>query len=263
MQSLNDIEKAILRAVQINGSLELRRGTEAAQNVTTFMPNREVVGSLDFMEAMSSLVSRRLVFIEFSQPDSAYWSLRMSERGNRLVDGSDISPDDPRGYMSRLLAAYPDTSTEIKFYLTEALRAYEGEAYAASTVMIGVAAEQCFYEVASVFVEWLEGDAKKKFNDILSNKKSFYVYKMEEFQKRLLVAKSDLSPELSDSLETQVLAAMHLIRSNRNDAGHPTKILVDSFTAYTNIAIYWRLHQKMYALRDFFIKNKKIGNAIE
>jgi len=257
MQSLTDVEHAILRAIRTNGIVELRRGAGAAEVITTFMPDQKHVSPYEFMESTSALIARRLVFLEFSQPDSTYWSLRMADRGYRAIDDQDISPDDPRGYMQRLLSACPDTSEEITFYLTEALRAYEGGAYAASTVMVGVAAEQCFYEVADAFVGFLEGDARQKFSDILNNVKSFYVFKMEEFQKRLMAAKGHLRADLADSLETQVIAAMHLIRANRNDAGHPTKILVDEFTAYTNIAIYWRLHQKLYSLKTFFVENKK------
>lgn len=256
MQSLSEIERTILDVVELNGYIQLQRG-QGAEVVSTHMQGRKPVDRLGFMEAVSSLVARRLVFIEFSQPDSVYWSIRLAGKGRRYIDDKEISPEDPTQYMKRLLIAHPDTSKEIQFYLTEALRAYEREAYAASTVMVGVAAEQCFYEVADAFISWLEGDAKEKFSQIFNNPKTFYVYKMHEFQKRLLSAKGSLTAELADSLETQVIAAMQLIRVNRNDAGHPTKILVDSFTAYTNIAIYWRLHQKLYSLRDFFVKNKK------
>jgi len=171
MQSLTDVEHAILRAIRTNGIVELRRGAGAAEVITTFMPDQKHVSPYEFMESTSALIARRLVFLEFSQPDSTYWSLRMADRGYRAIDDQDISPDDPRGYMQRLLSACPD--------------------------------------------------------------------------------------DLADSLETQVIAAMHLIRANRNDAGHPTKILVDEFTAYTNIAIYWRLHQKLYSLKTFFVENKK------
>jgi len=257
MHSLTDIEWAVLRAIRHAGALELRGGSGAAEVVSTFMSEQKLISSDDFMESMSSLLAERLVYLNFSARDPIYWDLRIAHRGYRLMGEDSVSPDDPRGYMDRLLKAFPDTSEEIKFYLTEALKAYEGEAYAASTVMIGVAAEQCFYEVADAFVGFLEGDAKERFLGILSNPRGFYVYKMEEFKKRLFAAKGQLTPELADSLETQVIAAMHLIRANRNDAGHPTKILVDEFTAYTNIAIYWRLHQKLYALRDYFREKNK------
>jgi len=90
------------------------------------------------------------------------------------------------------------TSDTTKQYLKEALKSYEQECFLASSVMLGVAAEDTTLDVAASFVAW-QGKPAKNLKDILENPNRFYVYKLQEFEKRLTAAKGAIPPNLSET----------------------------------------------------------------
>jgi hypothetical protein len=85
------------------------------------------------------------------------------------------------------------------------LRSYDAECYLASSVMLGVAAETTTLETADSFVNWA-GVRADKLREIMANPRQFYVYKLEEFQKRLSSTKSEIPAEMSDNLELNITA---------------------------------------------------------
>jgi hypothetical protein len=135
--------------------------------------------------------------------------------------------------------------------LENRLKSFEQECYLASAVMLGVAAEACMLETADVFVKW-SGKPAEKLKQMLENPRTFYVAKLEGFQKSLAAAKGSLPPELSDNLDLDVTAVIQLIRLTRNDAGHPTGRQIDREDAFNHLVIYARANKRLYDLIDFF-----------
>lgn len=202
-------------------------------------------------EAVWTLVVRRLVWIATYDTNPNQWYLQLTERGKAVADGETVNPDDPLGYMWRLLQTAPATSDVVQFYLRESLKSFEQECYLASAVMLGVAAEACMLEAADAFVNWSARTARR-LKEMLENPRTFYVAKLEEFQKRLAVAKGSLPPELSDNLDLDVTAVLQLIRLTRNDAGHPTGRQIDRQDAFDHLVIYARANKRLYDLISFF-----------
>jgi hypothetical protein len=202
-------------------------------------------------EAVWSLVARRLAWIEIDEAHPMAWFIRLTERGKAAAESEAVNPDDPLGYMRRLLQAAPATSDVVQLYLRESLKSFEEECYLASAVMLGVAAQACMLETADAFVNW-SGEPAKKLRRMLENPRTFYVAKLEEFQKRLAAAKGSLPRELSDNLDLDVTAVLQLIRLTRNDAGHPTGCQIDREDAFNHLVIYARANKRLYDLTGFF-----------
>ena len=87
---------------------------------------------------------------------------------------------------------------------------------------------------------------------MMANSRTFYVAKLQEFQKRLSVDKTQFPFELGDALELDVTAVLQLIRLNRNDAGHPTGKTISRDDCYSRLCIYASVHKKLHALQAFF-----------
>jgi hypothetical protein len=202
-------------------------------------------------EAVWGLVVRRLVWIATHHPYPNNWYLQLTERGKAAADREAVNPDDPLGYMGRLLRDAPGTSEVVQLYLRESLKSFELEGYLASAVMLGVAAEACMLETAEAFANW-SGTPARRLKEMLENPRAFYVTKLEEFQKRLTTAKSSLPRELSDNLDLDVTAVLQLIRLTRNDAGHPTGRKIDREDAFNHLVIYARANKRLYELITFF-----------
>ncbi len=208
-----------------------------------------------FTQAFWELIARRLIFFggDRSFQQCTVW---LTERGRRAANGEEFNPDDPARYMERLLGAAPKTSETTKQYLREALKSYEQECFLASSVMLGVAAEDTSLEVAASFVTW-QGKPADNLKAILANPKQFYVYKLQEFEKRLIAAKGSIPPDLSENIELNITAILQLIRLTRNDAGHPTGRRVDREDCYQNLVVYANAHRKLHRLKDYFDEQSK------
>jgi hypothetical protein len=211
-----------------------------------------------FSQAFWELIARRLIFVG---GDRTFSNCRvwLTERGQRAANGEEFNPDDPAHYMERLLAASPRTSDTTKQYLKEALKSYEQECFLASSVMLGGAAEDTTLDVAASFVAW-QGKPAKNLKEILENPRQFYVYKLQEFEKRLTAAKGTIPANLSENIELNITAILQIIRLTRNDAGHPTGKRIDRQECYQNLVIYANAHRKLHQLKDFFdeqVKSRK------
>ena len=136
-------------------------------------------------QAVWALVRRGLAWINMgSMHSTGLWRIILTEKGRLAACGEAVTPEDPTGYMERLLRDVPGTSDVVKLYLNEALSSYVEGCYLASTVMLGVAAEACMLDTAETYVNWA-GKRAEKLREHLENSRTFYVAKLQEFQKRL------------------------------------------------------------------------------
>jgi len=251
-----EAQAVILRLLKVNPALQIAYFiTDDGRALGNLIRNRLSIQISTpqwavFSQAFWELIARRLIFVggdrSFDQ-----CSVLLTERGERAANGEEFNPDDPTRYMERLLEAAPRTSDTAKQYLREALKSYEQECFLASSVMLGGAAEETSLAVAASFVSW-QGAPADKLKAILENPKQFYVYKLQQFERRLIAAKGDIPPDLSENIELNVTTILQLIRLTRNDAGHPTGRRIDPEECYQNLVVYANAHRKLHRLKDYF-----------
>jgi hypothetical protein len=158
------------------------------------------VDASHFYPAIWALVRRGLAYLTMEDQAPSNWGVGLTVRGHNMVRNAAITPEDPTGYMERLLREVPDTSDVVKMYLQEALHSYVEGCYLASTVMLGVAAEACMLDTAEDYVRWA-GKRADKLREFLANPRTFYIPKLQEFQKRLSVDKPLFPPDLGGALQ--------------------------------------------------------------
>ena len=220
-------------------------------------------GGQSIMQAVWSLVARRLAYIDYSQPDSSNWSVKLTERGWEAVNDSNLNPDDIPLYLRRVATDIPELGSIPRFYLDEALRAYSSDCFSASTMMLGVAAEAVFFDVATPFATWLNSRAGKALAEILEKPTVAYVQKFVEFQKRLAASKGDLPAPLQQNLDLNINSVLELLRLARNEVGHPTGIQVDRHSAFQYLVIFPGLAQRLYDLKKHFETTQQSNGAIK
>lgn len=134
-------------------------------------------------------------------------------------------------------------------YVTEALRSFNARCYLASSVMLGVAAEQVFGRLAKAFV----GCAPRrtgKLPKLLDTPLATYHQRFNEFRKRLEPLRSSLPDGLADSITLDAVA--DFLRVTRNAAGHPSGQRIDEDTAHTHLHMAGVLLAKMVDLAIHF-----------
>lgn len=204
------------------------------------------------MEGVWALVSQGLAYIDYHQPEAVYWELRLTEAGLGAAQDEAINPDDSGEYLVQLSQTVPAASELVLQYTQEAITTYKARCYLASTVMLGVASEAAFLEMAVEFASWLPTDTERnKMQDIMAGSRN-YIVKFAEFRKRVEKYKSQIPDELSDGMALTLDSVLDLLRIYRNEASHPTGKKVTRQDAFINLQMFARYLHKLYALREYF-----------
>ena len=154
--------------------------------------------------------------------------------------------------MVRLHSNIPDLSDLVSVYAGEAVRCYTHGCYLASAVMLGVASEAAFMEMAQASVTWLQSTGLT-LKRVLDAPRQPYVKKFEEFRKRIESRKADLPNDLADGMNLTFDAVLDLLRIRRNDSGHPTGKPMSREDQYISLQMFGRYLQRLYQLRTFFM----------
>jgi hypothetical protein len=205
----------------------------------------------DVMEALWSLVGQGFVYLNFSQSAPSRWTFQLTAAGKAAANDQDFNPDSPE-YLRRLQEKVPDASDTVLSYVTEALRSYLNRCYLASAVMLGVASEAAFLEMAEAFGRWLPSDEGTRFSEFLRNPRTSYHQKFQEYRKKLEPRKPFLPEDISDGMDLTLVAIADLLRIYRNEAGHPTGKQIGRDQAKINLEMFARCLERMYAFKVFF-----------
>jgi len=249
--SLEDIEAALLRS--LTGPGTDHRFCFLHERVQEQMPHLSLHASrYKIMEAVWSLVAKRLIYVDYSQSASSNWKILLTERGREAAGDLTLNPDNVPAYLRRVVSDIPALTVIPRFYLDEALRAYSNECYTASTMMLGVAAEAAFYDMAASFAAWLNNSAGSALANVLAKPTTAYIQKFVEFQKRLAANKGHLPAHLQQNLDLNINSVLELLRLARNDVGHPTGVQIDRHDAFQHLVIFPGLARRLYDLKAYF-----------
>lgn len=209
-------------------------------------------------QALCELARRGLVFVDFTvKPDliqcnPAHWCLVLTERGRKAVEEGLPNPDTPQSYLERFCRDLPHAAPIVCQYVKEALHAYTEQLYMASIVMLGVASEAAFLDMAGAFSDWLHDKEAENFRKHLDSPRISYNKLLEEFRKRLDPRKTELQPELAENLDVQLNSILNLVRRYRNEAGHPSGVHVDRGACFVCFVAFAEAARRLYALKAFF-----------
>lgn len=250
----SQLQSIVLRALAKSSTdRRLGRGRDyLAEHVQRMCPEKTRLSSYQVLEAYWSLISQGLAYIDMTQPAPENWTLELTGAGYAAVKDQEFNPDDPSGYLSALYSKVPSSSDLVRLYINEAVRTYTNRCYLSCTVMLGVAAEACFMEVAHSFVNWLGEGKSEKLSKLLSNPRTNYIQRFLEFRKKLDQEKNLLPSELKDGLDIQLGAVLDLLRVSRNDAGHPTGKQLYREDCFTALRVFARLLHRLYSLKEHF-----------
>ena len=212
------------------------------------------------MESVWSLISQGLAFIDYSQPAPENWRLILTESGKEAAKDGAVNPNNSGEYLNRLKSSVPKANQIVIQYASEAVVTYNARCYLASAVMLGAASEAAFIDMALSFGNWLPSGGKEQeaILESVKSKRQNYLMKFSEFRKRVEKYKNQLPINLSDGMSLTMDSVLDLLRTYRNDAGHPTGKTITRDDAFINLQMFARYLQKLYALKEHFDSTKAI-----
>lgn len=247
----SDVQSLLLEVLARGGDTRLGRGRHYfSENVRAAAPKSDQPTYHQIMEAVWSLIAQGLAYIDYSQSAAENWELHLTESGRAAAADEEGNPDDPAGYMRRLLSSVPGISDVVKGYAQEALLAYNARLYRASAVMLGVASEAAVLDVAASLANTMKESEARQYLETVNAKKQNYIAKFEVFQQKLRSKKDLLPEEVANGFDLMMNAVGDLLRVYRNDAGHPTGLLVSRDDCFIHLRMFLLYAKKLYLLKS-------------
>lgn len=207
----------------------------------------------ELWEALWGLVGEGLIFLDPDGQGGASsrdnWRWRLSAVGLQAANGGSWEPRDQEGFLRRLRREVPKLDPIVYRYVEEALRAFNARGFLAASVMLGVASEQAFLQLARTVASARGADARK-LTVALDNPRASQHNRFIELRKVLEPLRNELPHDLADNLTLD--AVSDLLRITRNEAGHPTGAAIDEDTARTHLLIAGGYLKRMALLQRHF-----------
>ena len=175
----------------------------------------------------------------------------LTEYGEKVISATEYQPHDPEGYLSRLKTDIPEIDEVIIRYLEESLSCYRKNLLFAAAVMLGCAAEKAVILLVQAYGDSLsDPEDKTKYEN---ETKSFIIsQKWKALWKRLEPTSTSLPEPLREDLGTILERVFDIIRTTRNDAGHPTGKTIERETVHANLLLFPIFSKRVYGLIRYF-----------
>lgn len=202
-----------------------------------------------FLEVFWDLFRDGVVTLGADRHNENYPFFRLTRRGRQLAEGDDsYFLHDLSAFEDRVRLRVPAVNDVTLLYLKEALQAFRSGCVLASAVMLGVAAEHTFL----LILDTIAANPAIASDYASVTDERTLARKINKFKNKILQSKASVPRTLLEDFETQFLALQSLIRTFRNESGHPTGQLMDREQAFVNIQVFIPFCRKAHELIDYF-----------
>jgi hypothetical protein len=182
---------------------------------------------------------------------------RITEYGRKALAANGYVPHDPDGYLRKFTTEFAAADPIILQYLEEGLLCMSRGFLRAAPVMLGCAAEKAMLILIETFRDAIS-DAGKKAAFEKDIKSWMISKKYEALWDKLNAIQGSLPGPLKDDLHTILDRTFDLIRTVRNDTGHPTGKKVDRDTVLANFIIFPVYYRRVFGLTYHYRTNPAV-----
>lgn len=206
------------------------------------------------LEVISNLMMEGVVMWGLNRSNMAPPFMSVTIYGRKILEGEDIIPHDPEGYIKTFKDKVPDVDQLILTYLVESVQTFRTNNLLASAVMLGVASEAAFNHLFDALIQSLTGPKKEKFEKLRENIST--KIKFDEMMKEVERIKSNLPAEIKENIDSELSGIFNLIRYQRNDTGHPTGKPMTRDEMFVSLRLFIIYCSKLYKLMNWLQNNQ-------
>lgn len=186
--------------------------------------------------------------INDSNLDFPHFSL--SHFGKKILDNQNTYFfHDLSTYTTLIQSNVPKINGTTLLYLQEAMQAFKSGCMLAATVMLGVASEHSFL----LLLEAVEANSEYGSRFVNAAKEKTILRKFRKFKAALdQHVAADLPSGLKEDLDIDFAGILSVIRTFRNESGHPTGKILEREQTYVLLQMFVPYCKKIYGLIDFF-----------
>lgn len=185
-----------------------------------------------FREILWQLINQGILVQGLDSSNPQWPFLSLTEWGEEYVKGGGADVYDPDGYLAALNETHPLDDVERR-YLAQAAAAFRADLADAAAVMLGGASEHLLLTLAHAIVE-ADPSATKVKEAIAAPALTL----LREVHSYLTTRRKSLPRRLQETLDTTFLGLASVIRTSRNDAGHPALPDVERDDAFVLLRLF-------------------------
>jgi len=188
-----------------------------------------------FLEVFWTLFREGIITLGLNDANREFPFFRVTEFGRRIVAHQQAYFFHDVSSYERLIRseiqAIDDTTL---LYLKEAMQSFRTGCILAATVMLGVATEHTFL----LLVEKIDQSAAHSatFANVANERTT--LQKVNKFKSILDQQTRNLPPDVKEDLDTHFAGILSIVRTFRNQSGHPTGKIVDREQAYVLLQLF-------------------------
>jgi hypothetical protein len=212
-------------------------------------PDREV-----FLEVFWGLFREGIITLGLNDSNRDFPFFRITEFGKKVANNQQAYFfHDVAGYEKQIESEVPGIDAVTLIYLKEAMHSFRSGCMLASTVMLGVATEHTFL----LLLDAVEQSPIHSSLYVNVREQRTILLKVNKFKNILEQHLEDLPSRIKEDLETNFASILALIRTFRNQSGHPTGKIVEREQAYVLLQLFIPYCKKMYQLIAHFQQTRE------
>jgi hypothetical protein len=200
-----------------------------------------------FLELFWDLFRQGIITLGLNDDNREFPFFRVSSFGKKLIEGQNpYFFHDVSSYEKVILSSVPQVDTITLIYLKEAMQAFMSGCLLSCSVMLGVATEHSFLKLLDVV------EANTTYNSLFKNafSQKTILQKLNKFKNVLDQNLSILSSEAKEDLDTNFSGIISMIRTFRNESGHPSGRIISREQCYILLQLFIPCCKKIYQLID-------------
>jgi hypothetical protein len=204
-----------------------------------------------YLELFWDLFRQGIITLGSNDANRDFPHCRLSEFGRRVVQNQQTYFfHDVATYANLVKKEIPNIDSVTLVYLQEAMQAFKSGCILSASVMLGVAAEHTF----RLLLETVEANSRYELTYGKVSKERQLLSKVNRFKSILDGNLSELSDDVREDLDTHFAGVLSVIRTFRNQSGHPTGQIISREQAYVLLSLFIPYAKKLYQLRAHFSK---------
>jgi hypothetical protein len=204
-----------------------------------------------FLEVFWDLFRQGIITLGLNDANREFPFIRVTQLGRNIATSqSAYFFHDVSSYERAIRAEVPSINEITLLYLKEAMQAFRSGCILSATVMLGVGTEHTFL----VLLDIIESKPmhQKTYASVFQERT--ILQKLNKFRNILEQNLKTLPPEMKEDLDTHFAGILSVIRTFRNQSGHPTGKVIDREQAFVLLQLFIPYCKKLYQLMEFFKK---------
>lgn len=204
-----------------------------------------------FLELFWDLFRQGIITLGLNDSNREFPFFRITQLGQKLTDReSNYLFHDISFYERAIRAELPSIDDVTMLYLKEAMQTFRAGCILSSTVMLGVATEHTFM----LLLDAIGQNAAHHSTYASVFKERTLLQKVNKFKNILDQNLTGMSSDIKEDLDTHFAGILSIIRTFRNQAGHPTGKVMDREQIFVLLQLFIPYCRKLYQLTTFFEK---------